>query len=130
MNRDNGAVVPPNLSSDVYTNYTADNIDINDSTLDEAMEKLIPANNNEGKTCPVFAKCVKIEWYTVEKDESDIAQQARAIDMSYLVMPQNKETCPSWSAFNQSLSKRSAENAAITTVGYMPIIQAPAHEIH
>jgi hypothetical protein len=34
MNRDNGAVVPPNLSSDVFTHYTADNIDINDSTLD------------------------------------------------------------------------------------------------
>jgi hypothetical protein len=34
MNIDNGAVVPPNLSSDVFTHYTADNIDINDSTLD------------------------------------------------------------------------------------------------
>jgi hypothetical protein len=34
MNRDNGAVVPPNLSSDVFTHYTAVNIDINDSTLD------------------------------------------------------------------------------------------------
>jgi hypothetical protein len=91
--------------------------------------KPIPANINEGKTYPVFAKCVEIEWYTVEKDESEIAQQARAIDKSYLVTRQNKETHPSWSAFNQSLSKRSAESAAITTVDYMPIIQAPAHEL-
>ena len=89
--------------------------------IPEAMEKVIPANINEGKTCPVFAECVEIEWYTVEKDESDIAQQAHAIDMSYLATQQNKETCPSWSAFNQSLSKQSAESAAITTVGYMPI---------
>ena len=51
------------------------------------------------------------------KDESDIAQQARAIDISYLVTRQIKETRPSWSAFNQSLSKCSAESAAITTVG-------------
>lgn len=93
------------------------------------MENLYQQIISEGKTYPVFAKCVEIEWYTVEKDESDIAQQARAIDKSYLVTRQNKETRPSWSAFNQSLSKRSAESAAITTVGYMPIIQAPAHEL-
>ena len=34
MNKENGAVVPANLSSNVFTHYTADNININDSTLD------------------------------------------------------------------------------------------------
>ncbi len=128
MNKENGAVFPPNLSSNTFTHYTADNIDINDSTLDgkntfhatqvaawqrgpapdaqlsqlkpwsnvtlkipEVMEKLIPASISEGKTYPVFSECVDIAWYTVKADESDIAQQARAIDMSFIVKRQNKQ---------------------------------------
>lgn len=34
MNMENGAVVPPNLVYDRFTQFTADNIDINDGTLD------------------------------------------------------------------------------------------------
>ena len=34
MNEENGSVVPPNLSPGTFTHFTADNIDINDSTLD------------------------------------------------------------------------------------------------
>lgn len=51
-----------------------------------------------------YLPTVEMEWYTVEEDESDIAQQARAIDMSYLFTRQSKETRPSLSVFNQSLS--------------------------
>ncbi len=91
------------------------------------MEKLIPAS--EGKTYPVFSECVDITWCVVKEDESDIVQQARAIDMSFIVKRRNKQIRPSWSVFNQSLSKKSTESTAITTVGYMPIIQAPAHEL-
>ena len=79
------------------------------------MEKLIPAAIKEGKSCPVFAKGVDINLYTVEEEDSSIAQQACAINMSYLVTRQTKETHPSWSVFNQSLSKKSTESAAITT---------------
>ena len=34
MKNDNGAVVPPNLNAAIFTHFTADNIDINDSSLD------------------------------------------------------------------------------------------------
>lgn len=49
--------------------------------------------------------------------------------MSYLVTRQAKEARPSWSVFNQEMSKKSTKTTATTTVGYMPIIQAPAHEL-
>ena len=34
MNKDHGAVIPPNLTPDRFVHFTADNIDINDCTLD------------------------------------------------------------------------------------------------
>ena len=34
MNNERGAVVPPNLNSSIFTHFTADNIDINDSSVD------------------------------------------------------------------------------------------------
>lgn len=34
MNEKNGAVIPPNLNPETFTHFTADNIDINDSSLD------------------------------------------------------------------------------------------------
>ena len=34
MNKQNGAVIPPNLVPGRFTHYTVDNIDINDDTLE------------------------------------------------------------------------------------------------
>ena len=163
MNKENGAVIPPNLKRDSFIHFTADNIDINDSSLDgkntfhatqvaawqrgpeettglsdlrpinktslvipEAMQELQETHFVEGKSAPQFAEPVKQEWYVVQEDETDVAKVTRAIDMSFIVQRQTKEIRESWSSFNHALSK--AKND-ITTVGYMPIIQAPAHDL-
>ena len=89
------------------------------------MEKLIPANIVEGKSSPAFSEPIHMDWYT-EKEKDDVAQEACATDMAFVVLRQDKNIRPSWTTFNQSLSK---DNHAIITVGYMPIIQAPAHEL-
>ena len=91
----------------------------------EAMEKLIPANIVEGKSSPAFSEPIHMDWYT-EKEKDDVAQETCATDMAFVVLRQDKNIRPSWTTFNQSLSK---DSHAITTVGYMPIIQAPAHEL-
>ena len=137
---ENGAVVPPNLSPQTFTHFTADNIDINDTSLDgkntfhatqvaawqrgpektahltslrptdkttlptpEAMQQLHAVDFEEGKSDPVFAEVVELEWYTVDENECDVAQETRAVDMTYIFQRHTKEVRTSWSSFNQCL---------------------------
>ena len=92
----------------------------------EAMQQLHAVDFEEGKSDPVFAEVVELEWYTVDENECDVAQETRAVDMTYIFQRHTKEVRTSWSSFNQCLM---SDNQEITTVGYMPIIQAPAHEL-
>lgn len=46
--------------------------------------------------------------------------------MAFILIRQTMPEKPSWSHFNKD---HTTENPEITTVGYMPIIQAPAHEM-
>ena len=136
MNNESGAVVPPNLNSSIFTHFTADNIDINDSSVDgkntfhatqvaawqrgpetaahlsnlrpsiitsldipDGMQQLDPVNIVEGKSVPLFADSVQMEWYTINEDDSEITIEARAKDMTLIIERQSKETCASWSSF-------------------------------
>ena len=90
------------------------------------MQQLDPVNIVKGKSVPLFADSVQMEWYTVNEDDSEVAIEARAKDMTLIIERQNKETRASWSSFNQRLT---SANQEITTIGYMPIIQAPAHDM-
>lgn len=90
------------------------------------MEKLFPINFVEGESIPVFTEPEKLDWYTVKEDNCDIAQEVRAIYLTCLEVRQVMEARSRWSAFNQSISM---QNPQTTTVGYKPIIQAPAHEL-
>lgn len=73
MNKENGAVVPPNLSSDVVTHYTVDNIDINDSTLDgkntfhatqvAAWQRGSASETQQSDLKPSSNITLKIPWY-------------------------------------------------------------------
>jgi hypothetical protein len=45
--------------------------------------------------------------------------------MAFQIIRNGKECPQTWSAFNQALSKCDPD---LTTVGYMPLIQAPAHD--
>ena len=55
----------------------------------EAMEKLIPANIVEGKSSPAFSEPIHMDWYT-EKEKDDVAQEACATDMAFIVLRQDK----------------------------------------
>ncbi len=94
--------------------------------IPEAMQQLDVANVVEGKSAPLFTDTVEMEWYTINEDDSNVAIQARAKDMTFIVQRQNKDIRASWSSFNQRLSNANQE---VITVGYMSIIQAPAHDM-
>ena len=54
------------------------------------MQQLHAVDFEEGKSDPVFAEVVELEWYTVNENESDVAQEARAVDMTYIFQRHTK----------------------------------------
>lgn len=80
------------------------------------------------KTNPVFIKAVKTTWY--DHVQGNGAQQtAKATDLAFNMLRCRDVIKMGWTAFNQFLLKDAGESKIVTKVGYMPIIQAPAHEM-
>lgn len=92
----------------------------------QVMEKIFPAGIIEGTACPKSTGNTKREWFQKTDDKGSVAK-ATAKDMAFFFKRQNEgDMKQGWTMFNQRLSESSPE---MTSIGYMPIIQAPAHEI-
>ena len=163
MNLDNGSVIPPILTPGKFVHSTADNVNINDTTLDgkntfhasqmaawqrgptphlmlndmkrskkqvlnvpAPMEKLSTLNLPEDKVQPSFAKPVEMIWFDNPATDSVQTRHAKAVDIAFVLKRQSGENKIGWTEFNQSWTRT---NPVKSAVGYMPIIQAPAHEI-
>ena len=77
------------------------------------------------KTEPDNTSNTNLQWFdaNLQSDEKRIAE---AKDMAFVV--RNDETgLGGWTDFNRNLKSEETHN--LTSVGYMPIIQAPAHEM-
>jgi hypothetical protein len=64
--------------------------------------------------------------YARNHDDSACKKQAQATDMAFFLPRQYASSKPSWTVFNQLISTEDTEQ---TTVGYLPIILAPADEL-
>lgn len=92
----------------------------------EIMEAILPAAISEGKTEPRSTDKTKSEWFseTLENPSLNLSMEK---DMAFFISRQgDSESRVGWTHFNQTLTD---ENQEITSVGYMPIIQAPAHDL-
>ena len=100
-------------------------------TVPEVMDTLHPANI-QGKAEPSYTNDfqVETEWYmNSDATESNNQREAEAKDMTFYLIRQEdeKQTRTSWTVFNKSAS--AGENAPEqSTLGFLPMIQAPAHE--
>ena len=74
---------------------------------------------------PVFSKAVKKEWFDRARD-ADVVHTAQATDLAFNMLRNKAGLKSGWTEFNQSLSKNDQD---VTAIGYMPILQAPAHEL-
>jgi len=93
----------------------------------EIMEAILPVAILEGKTEPKSTNETKREWFS-ETLETPSLNLSFEKDMAFFISRQgddNESKRVGWTHFNQTLTNESQE---ITSVGYMPIIQAPAHE--
>ena len=163
VSEDNGTVIPVNLAEGRFIHFTADNIDINEGTLDgqytfhetqyaawqrgpesvgllqnitqaesaalkvpEEMNAILPAYIREGTTEPQFKGDVKEEWFKQPIQDCPSALKAGATVMAFFLKRQNENPKSSWTSFNV---KHSETDPEVGTVGYMPIILAPAHDV-
>jgi len=93
-----------------------------------ALEKIHGAKFIRGSTSPYFGD-VEMNWFSRTECDTDVLESSHAQDMSFLMARQGVEQRPSWTSFNQSHCNTRSPDPPRTTVGYMPIILAPAHEM-
>ena len=164
MNTENGAVTPVNLAEGRIIHFTADNIDINEGTLDgqntfhatqyaawqrgpesvdilqnitptksttlkvpDEVDTILPACIREGTAEPQFKEDVKEEWFKQPMQNCPQAIQAEATDTAFFFKRRNEELKSGWTSFNE---KHSGTDPEVSTVGYMPIVLAPAHDVN
>ena len=152
-----GSVIPTNLVRGKFVHFSADNIDILDETLDgknafhatqiaswqrgaetdTLLENLKPSTKrclnvpeSMNAIYPVVVKRRSPVFSNQEAEENaiednDVVRTAQATDVAFNVLRQKAEMKIGWTEFNQL---RSTNEQDVTTVGYMPILQAPAHE--
>ena len=153
--------VPLNIEPNKFFQFSADNIDIIEETLDgkgtfhatqmvafqrgttrkvtldlsigkekrldvpDFFHTLTAPPQVPVKSRPIFANPVNINWYNV--DEA-LHNEAAIKDIAWVatrLSNPNEQRIPFWTGFNQSVSEKSSE---VTTVGYLPILNAPAHD--
>ncbi len=89
------------------------------------MEELIPAGT-AGVTEPKSTSETQKEWFVASEFHNPEILKANAHDMAFFLTRNDRDNKIGWTNFNQKLSTVDAE---VTTIGYMPIIQSPAHEL-
>ena len=89
------------------------------------VQEIFPAGVVEGKVPPTATENTKKEWFGASKD-NESARQATTTDLAFIIQRQNEEAKEGWTSFNQRQSNVLPE---VTSVGYMPLILAPAHEL-
>ena len=93
------------------------------------LDEIIPANHIDRTATPKFQNVQK-NWFKDPEDEPFSKSFARAKDMSFFMIRHYKddnEVRNNWTNFNKDFTLTKEHQK--TTIGFMPIIQAPAHDL-
>jgi hypothetical protein len=93
--------------------------------IPDAINDIIPALNIGMAGGPHYLN-ITTEWFTQSMAECPSAKKAHAKDLVFIMTRCTQEPMPSLTLFNQ---KTSTVNPEQTSVGYLPIIQTPPHDI-
>ena len=93
--------------------------------IPQAMTDIIRAPK-KGITERPFSGVIAANCFTQSSEQCPAAQKAQATDMAFLMSRTSQKPMPSWTLYNE---KASTVNPEKTTVGYLPIIQAPASDL-
>ena len=89
----------------------------------EVMPEIVPASIPEGKAEPKSTVHTKKKWFSDNQPRPSICSFSRGF---FITRQAESGIRSGWTSFNQMITK---EDQEVTSVGYMPIVQAPAHEI-
>ena len=81
---------------------------------------------NRGVTDRPFSGDMKADCFTQTSEQFSAVQKAQATDIDFFISRTSQKPTPSWTMYND---KASTFNLEKTTVGYLPIIQAPASDL-
>ena len=84
------------------------------------MERIYPVEVK--RSSALFSRVVEKEWFA--NDDNDSVRTAHATDLAFNMLRHHPEIRSVWTELNHSLSQNEQE---VTTIGCMPIIQAPLH---
>jgi hypothetical protein len=73
---------------------------------------------------PHFKDEVQSEWFNMMVKSSLATLAALSTDVAFMLNRQDVNPKPTWTGFNQP---HSMNNSVKSTIGHLPIIQAPAH---
>ena len=93
----------------------------------DEVNTILPAYIREGTAEPHFKEDVKEEWFKQPIQNCPRAVQAETTDTAFFFKRQNEELKSGWTSFNE---KHSDTDHEVSTVGYMPIVLAPAHDVN
>ena len=72
------------------------------------------------------SKNSKKKWFNHPIKECPAALKTEATDMAFFLKRQNEDPKSGWTSFNEARSETDPE---VSTVGYMSVILAPAHDV-
>ncbi len=90
------------------------------------VNELFPARIVEGITEPVFKDQIQLDWFSQTQVPQIHKIEANAKEMAFMVKRNVDQPRQGWTQFNQ---EHSDVDPPQTTIGYMPLILAPAHEM-
>ena len=77
------------------------------------------------RSSPVLPEAVRKEWFGAVDNGKDSVHTTQATDKAFNMLQNKAVIRTGWTEFNQSLSQNKQE---VTTIGYLPILWALAHE--
>ena len=90
------------------------------------MEELIPAETTGGMVEPKSTSSTQKDWFVASELDKPEVLKANTCDLAFFLVRNDSDKRIGWTNFNQ---KHSTVDPEVTTIGYMPIVQSPAHEL-
>ncbi len=113
---------PPHATLDNLRPSSKSKLDVPD-----ILEEIPHINTNPTKSEPVLVTQTEKAWFdSSEIDSNGTVVKSKATDMAFLMTRKSSKN-KSWTVFNEQLSTVNPEQ---TSVGYLPILLAPAHKLN
>ncbi len=99
------------------------------TNIPEEFNQLESADVPAEKPKPMFSQPLTTEWLDTSEPSDDYCANYRTRDLVWILARlhhSQQQKIPGWTPFNQVLSTNTDLK---TTIGYLPIIPAPAHDL-